>query len=75
MGITDQVWGSALWGLEAITEKGISQEEIFEAENENMKKHANGLNASAQSLSAVSTRLSNKKQCSRSLAVKHHSFV
>jgi len=55
--------------LEAITEEGIWQEEIFEAANENTKKHANSLNASVQSLPAVSTRLSNKKRCSRSSAV------
>lgn len=38
MGLTNQVWGNALRGLEAITEKGIWQEEIFEAENENTKE-------------------------------------
>lgn len=70
-----QVWGAALWGWEAITEKGIWQEEIFEAENENMKEDANSLDASIQSLRAVSVRLSNKKRCSRSSAVKHHSFA
>lgn len=75
IGITNQVWGAALQGLEAVTEKGIWQEEIFEAENENMKKHANSLNASVRSLPAVSTRLSNKKPCSRSSAVIHHSFA
>lgn len=59
MQMTKQVWEAALRGLQAVTEKGIWQEKIFEAENENMKKHAN------------SKCLCSASPCSEWTALKH----